>query len=82
MSFDLDLMAQAGDQQDLKTGLGGHRGDTLEIACSQQVPCVEVGGEVESRAIQGLSSSRFWVAEAPQPTIEGDTTIELPVVVT
>ena len=31
----------------LKTGSGGHGDDTLEIACSQQVPCIEVGTEVE-----------------------------------
>ncbi len=31
----------------LKTGLGGHGDDTLEIACSQKIPCVETGTEVE-----------------------------------
>jgi CTP-dependent riboflavin kinase len=31
----------------LKTGLGGHGDDTLEIACAERVPCVGIGTEVE-----------------------------------
>jgi CTP-dependent riboflavin kinase len=31
----------------LKTGSGGHGDHTLEIACSQKIPCVEIGTEVE-----------------------------------
>lgn len=33
--------------QNLNDGSGGHGDDTLEIACSQQLPWVEVGTEVE-----------------------------------
>ncbi len=31
----------------LKTGCGGHGDDTLEIACSQKIPDVEIGTEVK-----------------------------------